>query len=335
MKKTLILTIFLGFALLSKAQEKTLKVAVFIYQGVELLDFAGPLEVFSNTKGFEVFTVAPVKETILAMNKNIQFIPNYGIDDAPKADIIVFPGANMEGLMPVYNNAKVIDWIKESHKSTMITMSVCTGAAFLSKAGILDEHTVTTHWAATKNLQTITPKAKVVSDKRFVEDGKLLTTAGVSAGLDGALYIVSKLRGMEEAIKVAKAIEYDKWQPEAGLIVKQEEVAPKKKSIFEQWVALDEYHKVMSATFHPAENGDLKPLYQNAADLATKAKTLKLSAIPADYQKEGVANSIALLEKESIALAKLVAKKKSEEELKKDIFALHDRFHEIMGKCMH
>lgn len=219
MKKVFVLIICLGFVLQSKAQEKTLKVAVFIYQGVELLDFAGPLEVFSNTKGFEVYTVAPVKETILAMNKNIQFIPNFGIEDAPKADIIVFPGANMEGLMPVYNNQKVIDWVKETHKSTLITMSVCTGAAFLSKAGILDGHTVTTHWGAIKNLQTLTPNAKVVSNKRFVEDGKLLTTAGVSAGLDGALFVVSKLRGMEEALEVAKTIEYDKWKPDAGLIV--------------------------------------------------------------------------------------------------------------------
>ena len=198
------------------------KVAVFIYQGVELLDFAGPLEVFSNTTGFEVFTVAPKAETIVAMNKNIKFIPNYAIADCPQPDIIVFPGANMEGLMPIYNDTTVIKWIKEVHKTTTYTMSVCTGAAFLSKASILDGHTATTHWGAISNLQTITPKAKIVSDKRFVEDGKILTTAGVSAGLDGALHLVKILRGQAEAVKVSENIEYDKWNPDAGLVIGQE-----------------------------------------------------------------------------------------------------------------
>ncbi|MFN8333597.1 MAG: DJ-1/PfpI family protein [Cyclobacteriaceae bacterium] len=197
----------------------TYKVAVFIYPGVELLDFAGPLEVFSNTTDFEVFTVAPSVETIVAMNKNIQFIPNYSIENCPQPDIIVFPGANMEGLMPVYENLKVIDWIKSIHTKTVYTMSVCTGAAFLSRAGILDNHSVTTHWGAIEELQSITPNAKVIENKRFVSDGKLLTTAGVSAGLDGALYLVSKIKGKDEALRVARDIEYDKWNPEAGLIV--------------------------------------------------------------------------------------------------------------------
>lgn len=223
MKKliTVFLFCFCSCILFSNAQEKKIKVAVFIYQGVELLDFAGPLEVFSNTKGFEVFTVAPAKETILAMNKNIQFIPNFSIDDTPEADIIVLPGADGAGLMPAINDQKIIDWVKKAHAKTTLTMSVCTGAAFLSRAGILDGHTVTTHWGATDNLQAFTPNAKVVKDIRYVEDGKLLTTAGVSAGLDGALYVVSKLRGMDEAQRVARMIEYDKWQPDAGLIVKK------------------------------------------------------------------------------------------------------------------
>ncbi|NOS54826.1 MAG: YHS domain-containing protein [Cyclobacteriaceae bacterium] len=210
------------------------KVAVFIYQGVELLDFAGPLEVFSNTESFDVFTVAPKIETIVAMNKNIQFIPNYSIATCPQPDIIVFPGANMEGLMPVYNDSTVIKWILEIHNGTSYTMSVCTGAAFLSKAGILDGHSVTTHWGATKNLQTITPKATVVEGKRFVEDGKVLTTAGVSAGLDGALHLISKMVGKDEALRVARNIEYDKWNPDAGLVIGSERIfqkAPAKKIV--------------------------------------------------------------------------------------------------------
>lgn len=217
-----IIVLLASFSAHVKAQQvkkENYKVAVFIYQGVELLDFAGPLEVFSNTTGFDVFTVAPKIETIEAMNKNIQFIPNHAIENCPQPDIIVFPGANMAGLMPVYNDSTVIKWITNIHKGTTYTMSVCTGAAFLSKAGILDGHSVTTHWGAIKNLQSITPKATVVSDKRYVEDGRLLTTAGVSAGLDGALHLVSKIVGKEEAVRVARNIEYDKWNSDAGLIV--------------------------------------------------------------------------------------------------------------------
>lgn len=214
--------LILVFALKIQAQQgsdKPIKVAVFLYQGVELLDFAGPLEVFSNTRDFEVYTVAPNIEDIMAMNKNIKFIPNYSIQNCPQPDIVVFPGANMEALMAIYTNDEVIDWIKSIHQKTQITMSVCTGAAFLSKAGILDGHTVTTHWGAIDNLKAITPKAKVVANKRFVEDGKLLTTAGVSAGLDGALYVVAKLRGKLAAQQVAETIEYDKYDDNAGLVV--------------------------------------------------------------------------------------------------------------------
>ena len=207
------LLVAIGFQLQAQeAKKENLKVAVFIYPGVELLDFAGPLEVFSNVKSFDVFTVAPREEMLTAMNKNIKLIPNYSIANCPQPDIILLPGANTDGLMPVYNDTTVINWIRQVHKNTTYTMSVCTGAAFLSKAGILDDHSFTTHWAAVDYLQTETPKGKAMKGTRYVEDGKLLTTAGVSAGLDGALYLVSKIKGKEEALTVARLIEYDKWK---------------------------------------------------------------------------------------------------------------------------
>ena len=216
------LLVAIGFRLQAQeAKKENLKVAVFIYPGVELLDFAGPLEVFSNVKSFDVFTVAPREEMLTAMNKNIKLIPNYSIANCPQPDIILLPGANTDGLMPVYNDTTVINWIRQVHKNTTYTMSVCTGAAFLSKAGILDDHSFTTHWAAVDYLQTETPKGKAMKGTRYVEDGKLLTTAGVSAGLDGALYLVSKIKGKEEALTVARLIEYDKWNPDAGYVVGQ------------------------------------------------------------------------------------------------------------------
>jgi hypothetical protein len=101
------------------------------------------------------------------------------------------------------------------------------------------------------------------------------------------------------------------------------------------WKELDEYHAVMAATFHPAEEGNLQPVLTRAGELAEKATVLKKSTIPTDYQKEGVKASVDLLAKESADLAKMVKDKKSEAELKKAIFALHDRFHEVMEKCHH
>jgi len=255
-------------------KKENYKVAVFIYQGVELLDFAGPLEVFSNTAGFDVFTVAPKVETILAMNKNIQFIPNYSIENCPQPDIIVLPGGM--GVMTVYNDSTLIKWISKIHKGTVYTMSVCTGATLLSKAGILDGHSVTTHWGATEMLQTITPKATVIENKRYVEDGKLLTTAGVSAGLDGALHLVSQTLGKDEAERVARYIEYDKWNPDAGLIVGNEKTiqkTPVKK------VALGKKETVKKTV--SANSG---PLKQEAQDPFCKMTVPKGTAITTLYK---------------------------------------------------
>jgi hypothetical protein len=102
-----------------------------------------------------------------------------------------------------------------------------------------------------------------------------------------------------------------------------------------KWPKLEDYHSVMAKTFHPAEEGNYKPIVENAGELAMLATALKKSKIPTEYQKPGVKESISALEKESKAIAKMVKKKANEEELKKAIFALHDRFHEVMEKCNH
>ncbi|OIN59071.1 hypothetical protein [Arsenicibacter rosenii] len=101
------------------------------------------------------------------------------------------------------------------------------------------------------------------------------------------------------------------------------------------WKELDDYHSVMAQTFHPAEEGNLKPVMARSGELVAKAVALQKAAIPTDYQKEGVKQSIDLLAKESAALDKLVQQKKPEADIKKAITALHDRFHEVMEKCEH
>lgn len=211
----LFLTIFGTF---SQSPEKPLKVAIFIYEGAEMLDFVGPTEVFGNAEGFEVFTVAISKDIVSPFpQKMLKITPNYSIDDCPKPDILVLPGGTTTNIM--FENQKLIDWIKEVDKTATLTMSVCTGAALLSKAGILDNKKATTHWGVVSHLQKLTPKAEILKNTRFVSDGKLLTTAGVSAGIDGALFAVQKIKGEAEAQRVATLMEYDYWKPDMGLVV--------------------------------------------------------------------------------------------------------------------
>ena len=101
------------------------------------------------------------------------------------------------------------------------------------------------------------------------------------------------------------------------------------------WKALDDYHTVMSQTFHPSEEGNLKPIKERSGELAAKAKTLQKSEIPTAYQTPGVKETLVLLAKESKALDKIVRKKKSDAEITKTLTALHERFHEVMEKCHH
>jgi transcriptional regulator GlxA family with amidase domain/YHS domain-containing protein len=215
----LIINILTSFITVAQTENKPMNVAIFLYEGVELLDFAGPYEVFGNTGGFNVYTVSYLPEVSVFPTNKIKLKPDYQLADCPKPDILIFPGATPEGVMRVYKNEEVMNWVKATNEQTHLTMSVCTGAYFLSKIGALDGKSATTHHGAIDYLQQYTPKAKILKNTRFVEDGKIITTAGVSAGLDGALHIVEKLKGLEVAKQVAYLMEYDHWKPNMGIIV--------------------------------------------------------------------------------------------------------------------
>jgi transcriptional regulator GlxA family with amidase domain len=192
---------------------KPMTVAFYLQDGVEVLDFAGPMEVFAYA-GFKVFTVSRTKDPIKSQGI-LTIIPDYSIQDAPPSDIIAFFGGNSgEGF-----SKDVISWLSSRQASATYLFSVCTGAFALSKAGLLDNQTVTTFHLAIENLRQSTPKAKVLDNVRFVDNGKVITTAGISAGIDGALHLVSKLRGETIAKETAEYMEYDKWKPGEGLIV--------------------------------------------------------------------------------------------------------------------
>lgn len=252
MKKVLqkfVLSLMLAATVCAQAQRQR-NVAIFVHEGVELLDFGGPGEVFAATPGFKVYTVAPSEEALISQ-RFLKVLPAYTIFNCPRPDIVVLPGGATN--IPASND-DVIKWVRDSAQHAEIMLSVCTGALLLSKAGLLDGKQATTWYGFIDRLQEVTPNAKILRNTRFVDNGQIVTTAGVSAGIDGALRVVTKLLGKEAARATAKYMEYDKWDPSAGLILDNEFTAAVKKDGIE--TALKTYQAAHSG------NGSLPKFYE-------------------------------------------------------------------------
>ena len=196
-----------------EASKGKIKIAFYLQDGVEVLDFAGPMEVFAYA-GYEVFTVSKTKAPIRSQGI-LTVIPDYSIENAPKSNILAFFGGNAGN---AYRDKKVVDWVK-TRTGVDYYFSVCTGAFVLAEAGILDGKSATTFHSALDDLENNYPKIDVKRNARFVDNGTVITTAGVSAGIDGALHIVAKLQGLEKAKEAAFYMEYDKWEPGDGLLL--------------------------------------------------------------------------------------------------------------------
>ena len=189
-------------------------VAIFIHEGVELLDFAGPAEVFAAAdrgRAFNVYAVAVTTEDILSQDF-LTVKPQYTLANCPKPDIIVLPGGDTQ--VPLADD-RVIAWIKESVEESEVIMSVCTGAFLLAKAKLLDNKEATTHWGSIEALKKAAPTTKVHDNRRYVDNGQIVTCAGVSAGIDGALHVVDRLLGKQTARDTARYMEY-KWDETAN-----------------------------------------------------------------------------------------------------------------------
>ncbi len=196
-----------------------LKVAILLYDGVELLDFAGPGEVFqqaefNDKKAFDVFTVGVDSNKIISQNF-LHITTQYIIDDCPFPDILIIPGGKTSS---VTKNEKLITWISKVNRNAEYVLSVCNGVNLLAKTGDLDGKTATSHYGAIENLIKNYPKINIVTGVRFVDNGKIITTEGVSAGIDGSLYLLSKMFNMEVANDVAKIMMYN-WKPETLNII--------------------------------------------------------------------------------------------------------------------
>jgi transcriptional regulator GlxA family with amidase domain len=188
-------------------------VGILIFDDVEVLDFCGPFEVFSVTtvgeqKAFNVFTVAESRP-ITARN-GLSVNPTYLLEEAPSMDILVIPGGH--GTRPLLENARLLDWIKSRHSGTELTVSVCTGSLLLAKAGLLEGLEATTHHATFDLLGQLAPNTRVRRDLRVVDNGKIIASGGISAGIDMAFHVVSRLMGDDVAVQTATYMEYD-WSP--------------------------------------------------------------------------------------------------------------------------
>ncbi|MCB0065152.1 MAG: DJ-1/PfpI family protein [Caldilineaceae bacterium] len=197
---------------------QTRTVAILLFPGVELLDFAGPFEVFSaaridpadRERLMEVFTVAEALEPIKC-NNPLTVLPDYTLENCPPADILVVPGGM--GTRTAIDRPGLINWIaNRAHQAELMT-SVCTGSFLLAKAGLLAGRATTTHWASIDRMRTDFPDLEVRENARWVDAGDIVSSAGVSAGIDMALYILQRLYGPEVANATARGIEYDHWQP--------------------------------------------------------------------------------------------------------------------------
>lgn len=206
--------LFSGNLITTAQQTDKYNVAIFLYEGAELLDFAGPGEVFGATSGFNVYTVSVDGKPILSQ-RFVTINPQYSIVTAPKADVLVFPGGNST---PSSKNEAVLTWIKSNAAAGAQLLSVCTGAEILARAGLLENMNVTTYYGFIPGLQAMLPNSTVLKETRYVDNGKIVTTAGVSAGIDGALHLLSRIKGLDVAKATAQYMEYDKWKAEEGRI---------------------------------------------------------------------------------------------------------------------
>jgi transcriptional regulator GlxA family with amidase domain len=189
-------------------------VGILLFDDVEELDFAGPWEVFaglyrtSPSLG-EVFTVAEWSDVVQCAN-GLRVLPEYSFSDAPPIDVLLVPGG--EGTRREVSNAALIDWLRKVGEGCRFVTSVCTGALLLHEAGFARGRRVTTHRAFVSQLQA-RGDVTVLDGPRYVRDGNLVTAAGVSAGIDMALWLVGQLHSPAVARRIRRAIQYDPAPP--------------------------------------------------------------------------------------------------------------------------
>lgn len=200
----------------------TKTVGIYIFKDVEVLDFSGPYEVFSTASRvhqrshpqaevpYSVHLIAAESGAIEARG-GMRILPDFHYSQCPPLDILIVPGGLVEREL---ERDELVAWIRSLRQSTQILASVCTGAFLLAKAGLLEGLSATTHWEDIHDFSQMFPQVTVIENKRWVQEGHVLTSAGISAGIDMSLHIVSMLDGHDLAGRTARQMDY-RWQKNA------------------------------------------------------------------------------------------------------------------------
>lgn len=195
---------------------KTRTVGIFLFDDVEVLDFAGPFEVFAVTaiNRFEPDEIVPFDVTTFSENggmitarNGLKVMTDYSFQTAPAYDILVIPGGL--GTRREVHNPNVIQWIRGRMEQVELMTSVCTGSFLLAEAGLLEGKSATTHWASIDRMKKTYPSVMVQDNVKFVDAGNIVSSAGISAGIHMAFHVVRRLLGQEVAQATAKEMEYD------------------------------------------------------------------------------------------------------------------------------
>lgn len=189
--------------------------AILLFDEIEVLDFAGPFEVFSimgqrdGPGAFNVYTVARERRPVLARNQ-LSVNPRFTFEDCPRPDLLIVPGGY--GTRPLMNDEVTMRWIAKTTEACELVLSVCSGALVLAKAGLLHGLRATTHHSTLDELRRSAPDTVVTGEERFIDNGKVIVAAGVAAGIDMSFHVVARLIGDQIAAEGAKYIEYP-WTP--------------------------------------------------------------------------------------------------------------------------
>ncbi len=187
-----------------------MNIGIYIYDNAEVLDFSGPYEVFSVANRFleekhNLFFISE-KEKVIKARGEYKVLSDFTIETHPKLDVlIVVGGVHTEEL----EKQNVINWLTKQTKTCKLIASVCTGVFLLAKANIVTNHKVTTHWEDIEDLKNSFPSLDVKDDVRWVDEGNIVSSAGISAGIDMSLHLISKLYNEDLALKTAKQMQFD------------------------------------------------------------------------------------------------------------------------------
>ena len=200
----------------------TIHVAILVYPGVEMIDMNGPLDVLLKANGFNnsrynIYTVAEDSAAVPSENALVTISPSYTLSNCPDPNIIVLPGQIIsEGPSMSFGHGseKLLAWINEqAKKPNVMVMSVCIGAYILANTGLLTNKRATTHYLSIQDIQAAYPATKFIKNVRYISDGNIVTTGGITSGIDGALYLVELNDGSEIAQHVADIMVYNREAP--------------------------------------------------------------------------------------------------------------------------